>query len=121
MKKFPDAELLIIGHYDFDRAYKQEIDLYITDVGLENNVRFLNYTDKIAQHFAAAQVHVLSSEFEGCGLVTQEAKAHAVPTVAFSMRYLDSMKKGVIQVEKKNYEQMADAIIRIFEDPVFGT
>lgn len=50
--------------------------------GLESRVKIHPFTKQVQQHYASASVYVLSSRWEGFGLVLIEAMAHGLPVIA---------------------------------------
>ena len=54
----------------------------IASYGLEDRIRIHPFTDNIQQYYTEAQVYVLSSRWEGFGLVLVEAMAHGLPVVS---------------------------------------
>ena len=54
----------------------------IADFGLEQRIRLHPFTNNIQQYYHDAQVYVLSSRWEGFGLVIVEAMAHGLPVIS---------------------------------------
>lgn len=54
----------------------------ITGYGLEQRVFIHPFTNRIQDYYSQAQVYVLSSRWEGFGLVLVEAMAHGLPVVS---------------------------------------
>jgi len=77
---YPDIRLLIAGndvHVDADALRTQ-----ITELGLEDQVKFLGVYTDIATLLAVADIYVNSSLHEGFSLTTVEAMAGGLPVVA---------------------------------------
>lgn len=72
------ARLLIVGEGDLE----QEIVQRISDLGLESKVTLAGVRHDIPMVLSASDMLVLSSEYEGFGLVLAEAMACEVPVVA---------------------------------------
>lgn len=73
-----NGELWIIGK----GRLKAEIDREIRRRGLADRIRLLGTTDDVAGYMSAADGFVLSSRWEGFGLVVTEAMACELPVVA---------------------------------------
>ena len=54
----------------------------IASNGLKDKVHIHPFTDNIQQYYSEAQIYVLSSRWEGFGLVLVEAMAHGLPIVS---------------------------------------
>jgi glycosyltransferase involved in cell wall biosynthesis len=77
--KFPDWQLHIYG--------KKDISLGLEDLagelGITNSVFFYDPIKSITEVYQKASVFVLSSRYEGFGMVLTEAMSHGVPCVSF--------------------------------------
>lgn len=76
-----DVVLLFAGGTD-DPALEQEVRRLVASLGLGGQVRFLGYREDMADVYAALDVVVLASHWEGFGLVLVEAMAAGTPMVA---------------------------------------
>lgn len=68
----------IVGEGPEEPLYRQ----MIKDYGLERRVTIHPFTYHIQTYYSEAQVYVLSSRWEGFGLVLVEAMAHGLPVVS---------------------------------------
>ena len=68
----------IVGEGPEEPLYRE----LITSNGLEDRIRLHPFTDNIQQYYSEAQVYVLSSRWEGFGLVLVEAMAHGLPVIS---------------------------------------
>ncbi len=75
-----DSEWLldIVGGGEEEELYKSLIHEY----HLENRIQIHPFTNNIQDYYSDAQVYVLSSRWEGFGLVLVEAMAHGLPIVS---------------------------------------
>lgn len=75
-----DVHLHIVG----DGPERNELEFIVIESGLESRVSFYGYQSQaqIREHFAAADVFVMSSFVEGIPVVLMEAMAAGVPVVA---------------------------------------
>ena len=77
-KKDTDWKLDIVGEGEEEELYRSLIHKY----HLENRIFLHPFTNKIQEYYSNAQVYVLSSRWEGFGLVLVEAMAHGLPIVS---------------------------------------
>ena len=68
----------IVGEGPEEPLYRQ----LIADYGLQGRVTLHPFTTDIQAYYSAAQIYVLSSRWEGFGLVLVEAMAHGLPVVS---------------------------------------
>lgn len=68
----------IVGEGPEEPMYRE----LIADYGLADRVHIHPFTSDIQQYYSEAQVYVLSSRWEGFGLVLVEAMAHGLPVVS---------------------------------------
>lgn len=74
----PNSVLLVIGDGEL-RPYLEQL---VLNLNLEEKVFFLGRTDRIQEYLSVFDVFVLSSKYEGFGLVLLEAMQAKVPIVA---------------------------------------
>lgn len=73
----PDIKLLIVG----DGELKKELEEKVKELKLINNVIFAGAHIHIEDYYSAADCFVLSSAWEGFGLVLAEAMAANLPVL----------------------------------------
>lgn len=112
--KHPDWKLKIYGPGN-NNLYQEQAD----GLGLHENVQCMGVTDNVYNEMANASIYVLSSRYEGFGLVLIEAMAVGLPCVAFSCpagpKDIISDRQDGLLVEKKNVSKLADAICYLIE------
>ena len=104
----PDWTLHLVGEGPEEPVYRQKIK----DYGLENRVVIHPFTHHIQTYYSAAQVYVLSSRWEGFGLVLVEAMAHGLPVVSSNLpTSQEIMGKNAIYFENGNTEELAQRLL----------
>jgi glycosyltransferase involved in cell wall biosynthesis len=109
-----EAKLLIIGSGLEYSAVKEKI----VALGLENNVflRGCCGDDELYSLLKLSKVFIFPSVFEGWGIAVAEALACGLPVVAYDIPALRENFGGcrsVFLVQVRNFEKMADNILRI--------
>lgn len=114
LERVPDARLLIVGGGP-DLAWAKE---YAEALGIEDSVEFTGYTTDVAKYLARADIHILTSEFEGWCLALGEVWAYGIPTVMFDLPYLEYVQsgKGYVAVEMLDIHGMANAVSELLLD-----
>ncbi|NDW12747.1 glycosyltransferase family 4 protein [Bacteroides sp. 214] len=110
-KKEPEWVLTIYGsgvlHDQFSRSVKAK--------GLESSFILANPVKNIVDKYLESSIYVMSSRFEGFGMVLAEAMACGVPCVSFDCPHgpSDIIKDKVdgLIVKNGNIEQLADNIL----------
>ena len=77
-QKEKEWKLDIIGEGEEEALYRELIKKY----DLEGRIPIHPFTNNIQDYYSKAQVYVLSSRWEGFGLVLVEAMAHGLPVVS---------------------------------------
>ena len=77
-QKNQEWTLDIVGEGVEEELYRTLIKKY----NIEDRVTIHPFTNQIQKHYSKAQVYVLSSRWEGFGLVLVEAMAHGLPVVS---------------------------------------
>lgn len=97
--------LHIVGEGPEENTYRE----LISHLHLEQRVILHPFTTDIQQYYSAAQVYVLSSRWEGFGLVLVEAMAHGLPVISSDLpTSLEIMGEAGIYFENGNIAQLAE-------------
>lgn len=116
-KKHPDWIVNIYG----DGNDREKIEKYIRQRGLESIVILKGRTTDIFSAMREASFFILSSRFEGFGMVIAEAMTQGLPAVSFDCPtgpsdIIQTSINGIL-VENQNIQAMADAICYMIENP----
>lgn len=116
-KKHSDWKCYIYG----DGNYRDEIDNYIKKKGMQEVVILKGRTENVPAAMREASMFILSSRFEGFGMVLAEAMTQGLPAVSFDCPTgpSDIVKTNVngILVENQNKQALSDAICYMIEHP----
>lgn len=114
-KKHSDWQLTIFGSGSLENSLKQQI----SDHGLRN-VTIHSFTPDINKEYSESSVFVLSSRFEGFGLVLLEAMQSGLPCVTFDCPFgpSDVVGDGVngFVVPDGDIPSFAEKLSRLLED-----
>ena len=103
-KKDKEWSLDIVGEGPEENLYWQLISKY----NLEGRVRLHPFTNNIQDYYSQVQVYVLSSRWEGFGLVLVEAMAHGLPVVSSDLpTSLEIMGDFGLYFSNGNVEELA--------------
>lgn len=117
----PDYSLVIYG----DGRLKKDYEKLIIALGIQDSVLLPGYISCVAETIRKDGIFVLSSLFEGIPNSLIEAMSVAIPCVATDCTpggpsfLLKGGTRGVL-VPVKNVQEMADAIIRLIENPNYS-
>ena len=114
-KNVSDWHLYIFGNENRER-YQKIVDKY----KMNNNTHLMGATKDIAEEFSKSSIFVLSSRFEGFGLVLAEAMSCGLPCVSFDCPYgprdiITDREDGIL-VENGNVEALSKAIELLMAD-----
>lgn len=106
-KKDKEWTLDIVGEGEEEALYRKMIAEY----GLQERIHIHPFTNHIQTYYSEAQVYVLSSRWEGFGLVLVEAMAHGLPIVSSDLpTSKEIMGDFGIYFTNGNVEQLAQQL-----------
>lgn len=110
------VKLLLVG----DGVLRKECELLVQNLKLEKRVFFLGIRMDVPQLLKTADMSVLSSNYEGFGLVAVEGMAAGKPVLASDVPGLAEVVKGAgILFEQGNPEDLADEIMKLLNDKAY--
>ncbi|MBI1935299.1 glycosyltransferase family 4 protein [Candidatus Woesearchaeota archaeon] len=111
VEKMPDCKLLIVGKPTFPSYYSRLKE------AANKNVIFMDFVNdkKLPNYYAACDLYVTASLWEGFNLPAAEAQACGKKVVAFDVCSHPEIVKSGILVGKGNIEGFADAALRLLK------
>lgn len=116
VKEYPGMQLWLVG----DGPMRAEVEGLVKEKGLEKKVLFFGVTSNVVDFMISSDIFVLSSDWEGFGLVLVEAMATAKPVVATAVDAVPELiNDGItgILVPPRNPETLANAVLCLAKDP----
>lgn len=110
-KKIPNARLLIIGKPTFEKYHKKLKKL------ANKNVIFAGFVDdgELPYYYAACNIYVTTSLWEGFNLPAKEAQIMNKPVIAFNCcSHPEIVKKGIL-VKENDIQGFANAVIKLLK------
>lgn len=102
-----DWTLDIVGEGVEESLYRQKITKY----GLQDRITIQPFTNDIQAYYSKAQIYILSSRWEGFGLVLVEAMAHGLPVVSSNLpTSREIMGDFGLYFENENIDQLAQRL-----------
>ena len=122
-KKRKNAKLEIYGRATTPREKTElkKINKLIKKWGLKNNVFIKGHITDVNQKMEESIATILTSNFEGFGMVIIESMLNGTPVISYDLNYgpseiIDHGTNGFI-VENKNVKEMAKYIIELLDNP----
>ena len=117
--RFPRVKCLIVGHAP-RKSYFRRLLVRAEHLSIRQRLIFVGFQEDVFPFLGAMDLFVMPSLAEGQGIALLEAMAKQKPVVATGVGGIPEVVKdgetGII-VQPNNPRQLADAIIRMLEDP----
>ena len=116
LKEYPTMQLWLVG----DGALRPAVERLVKEKGLDKMVLFIGVIPNVADFLADCDLFVLSSDWEGFGIVIAEAMAAGKPVIATAVGGVPELvEDGVtgILVPSRDPQALAQAILRLVKDP----
>lgn len=120
VKDIPDAKYHVYGY----GPEKEVLATLVNKLNLENHVFLHDFSNNPTAIFQNAVCSILTSDYEGFGLVLTESLAAGTPVVAYDVKYgpKDIIRNNIdgYLVEKGNQAEMAEKVMTLMKDPVLA-
>jgi glycosyltransferase involved in cell wall biosynthesis len=116
LERCPATLLQIVGKGPQEDMLRRECE----KLGITGSVAFLGERDDVGSLLRQADIFVLPSLWEGLSIAALEALAAGLPIVASDIPSMQEVVEAGVQgvlVEPKRPERLADAILRLLQDP----
>lgn len=117
--QFTDWKLDIFGQGEWREMLQQMID----EQGLQNTAKINPPTNAILNEYVHSSLLVMSSNYEGFGMVLVEAMSCGVPVISFDCKCgpKDIIQTGIngLLVPNGDIQALADAMMKVMEDEAY--
>ncbi|SHG59711.1 glycosyltransferase [Flavobacterium johnsoniae] len=111
------VKLLLVG----DGIFRKECENLVVELGLKERVFFLGIRIDVPNLIKMADISVVSSHWEGFGLVAVESMAAGKPVIASNVEGLSNVVEGAgILFEKGNDIELASKIKKVLNNSVYN-
>ncbi len=115
IKKHPKTELWIVG----EGEERKKLESEIKNQGLEKNIQLYGQKKNLESFYKQADAFVLTSDYEGWGLVVIEAASYGLPIIMTDVgcagEVIKNEESGLV-IPVDDTESLARAMLRIRED-----
>lgn len=115
-EKHPDWKLEVYGKLDPSLG----LELKSEQLGISDKVNFYPPTKDIGEKYKEASIYLMTSRYEGFGMVLIEAMGFGVPCISFDCPYgpsdIISDEQNGFVIKNGDIQAFANAVIKLIED-----
>lgn len=113
----PNTHLLYVGDTPNMGYYNSIVDL-AASLGVKDAIEFCGFQKEVEKYYAKADVHLMTSEYEGFPLTLLESKMGQIPCVMYDLPYLavNDDKRGCFSVRQGDIQGAAEKIVNLVSD-----
>lgn len=116
-RECPTWKLKIVG----EGPERNNLEEEIKRLNLGNSIVLTGYTNNVKKEMSESSIFVLTSLYEGFGLVLLEAMACGLPSVAFTCQFgpkdIITDKKNGILIYNRNIKSLSEKLIYLIQHP----
>ena len=112
VNEIKDCEMRIIS----DLNKLEKLNKLITNLKLENSIKFMGYSLKLEEHFHNASLHIFPSVSEAFPMVLCETKVFGIPNILTGLDFVVMSEKGTVIIYDDNPESIAKESIKILSN-----
>ena len=120
LEDFPEIKLQIVG----DGPEKNVLENLSQRLNLKEKVEFLGWQEDLSNFYSQADCFLLTSNYEGYGLVIVEAASFGLPIIMTDVgcagEFVISNENGLV-VEKNNLKELKTAMTKILQNKEFAS
>lgn len=115
-QRVPDAKLRMVG--SGNARLTAQVQKRCAQLGIADRVELCGYHADLAPCYAAADVLLSTSQYEGYPLTMVEAQSYGLPIVAYEMPFLTILETGAGSISVRHGDTLAaaDALIQLLTD-----
>ena len=116
-ERHPDVKLFMLGSFS-DPAFERGLRDFVLVHHLEEAVEFTGFTTEVGRYLDQSSIHLMPSSIEGYPMTLMEAKSYGLPTVAYSLPYLEAGREeyGTLMVPQGDHSAMAEKVSGLLDD-----
>jgi glycosyltransferase involved in cell wall biosynthesis len=117
LEREPEARMEMVGSSSDDK-YLRRLQKLARALGVEDAVSMHGFHREVMPFYARAAVLLMTSEYEGFGMVLTESQSLGLPCVMYELPYLTAVRtgRGIVPVEMGDIDSAADAVADILAD-----
>ena len=112
-----DWQLVIVG--DGGPRYRNSLIRQTWDNDVQDRIRFTGFTEDVLKYYLKSSIYLMTSRYEGWGLVVTEAMHLGLPVIAYDitpMEYIIDHEQNGLIIERYDTKQYADAMLKLSKD-----